>query len=218
VVSFVVVLVIVNVVRSAVVPGGFHFPLNLSIGVLAVVVGWAAGSSRADLGLDPGHGWAGVRLGLAAMGVVAAVTILAALVSPWVPAIGEAFTEAGTDISLGELLLGVLLVIPLGTVVMEELVFRGLVLGTLLRTTSSVRAVIVSSSLFGLWHVYPAFHGADDLTPLRIGIVVVGTFVATTIAGVVFAWLRLRSQSLVAAILAHLGTNTIPLTAAWLLS
>ena len=36
----------------------------------------------------------------------------------------------------------------------------------------------------------------------------VGTIAVTTVAGVLFAWLRLRSGSLVAPILAHIATNS----------
>ena len=37
----------------------------------------------------------------------------------------------------------------------------------------------------------------------------------TFVAGLVFAWLRLRSRSLVAPVLAHVATNGLALVAAW---
>jgi membrane protease YdiL (CAAX protease family) len=45
--------------------------------------------------------------------------------------------------------------------------------------------------------------------------VVLGAVLATFVAGLVFSWLRLRSGSLVAPVLAHLGTNAITFVVAW---
>ena len=44
---------------------------------------------------------------------------------------------------------------------------------------------------------------------------VVGAVVVTFLAGLGFAWLRLRSRSLVAPVLAHVATNGLALVAAW---
>jgi membrane protease YdiL (CAAX protease family) len=46
-------------------------------------------------------------------------------------------------------------------------------------------------------------------------LLVTGTVVATFIAGLVFSWLRLRSRSLIAPILAHIATNGLALLIAW---
>ena len=45
-----------------------------------------------------------------------------------------------------------------------------------------------------------------------------GAVVVTFLAGLVFAWLRLRSRSLVAPVLAHVATNGLALVAAWVLA
>jgi membrane protease YdiL (CAAX protease family) len=47
-------------------------------------------------------------------------------------------------------------------------------------------------------------------------LVVLGAVVATFLAGLVFSWLRLRSGSLVAPVMAHVATNGVALVAAWL--
>ena len=78
---------------------------------------------------------------------------------------------------------------------------------------SVVPAVLATSVLFGLWHLDPILTGAGSL-PSR-STVALGTFVATTIAGVGFAWLRIRSGSLVAPIMAHIATNSVSLVVAW---
>ena len=64
------------------------------------------------------------------------------------------------------------------------------------------------SVLFGLWQVPPII---DD----RSWVGVLGTFAATTGAGAAFTWLRRRSGSIVAPMLAHLGTNSTTFTLSW---
>jgi len=45
--------------------------------------------------------------------------------------------------------------------------------------------------------------------------VVLGSVAVTFVAGLVFCWLRLRSRSLIAPIMAHVATNGLALTVAW---
>jgi membrane protease YdiL (CAAX protease family) len=80
--------------------------------------------------------------------------------------------------------------------------------------------LVASSVLFGLWHVLPTWNDTGRATALAAAggqrvLVVLGTVVATGIAGAVFAWLRRRSGSLLAPVLAHLAVNAAALTAAW---
>jgi membrane protease YdiL (CAAX protease family) len=53
-------------------------------------------------------------------------------------------------------------------------------------------------------------------TPGGLVLVVAGNVLSTAVAGAVFAWLRLRSGSLLAPALAHLGTNDISFGVGWL--
>ncbi len=132
----------------------------------------------------------------------------------------RAFEDERADIGGGGLLVRVLIVIPVGTVVVEELIFRGVVHGLLSRLTSVAGAVAIGAAIFGLWHVVPEWRGSggnDAVTGLGRAGAVLATFVSTTIAGALFGWLRARSGSLVAPVLAHVGTNTLALLAAWLL-
>ena len=50
---------------------------------------------------------------------------------------------------------------------------------------------------------------------MGVALTVAGTFVVTTIAGVGFLWLRTRSGSVVAPMLAHLATNSLTFAVAW---
>jgi membrane protease YdiL (CAAX protease family) len=46
-------------------------------------------------------------------------------------------------------------------------------------------------------------------------LVVLGSVAVTFAAGLIFCWLRLRSRSLVAPVLAHWATNGLALAVAW---
>lgn len=197
-----------NVARSAVVPSAAHLPLNVSLGAAAAGVAGAAGLGRDELGLGPGWVRRGLRWGAPVSAAVLGVLAIGALV----PATSSAFDDPRADIGPGELAVRALLVIPIGTVVVEELAFRGVVLGLARRVTSPGRAAAATAGLFGLWHVYPAWRGADPGGQL---VAAAGTFVATSVAGVAFGWLRERSDSLLAPILVHVATNSGSLVAAW---
>jgi membrane protease YdiL (CAAX protease family) len=47
---------------------------------------------------------------------------------------------------------------------------------------------------------------------------VLGAMVSTFLAGLVFAWLRMRSGSVVAPMIAHLSTNGVAFTVAWVVA
>lgn len=112
-----------------------------------------------------------------------------------------------------------LVVIPLGTVVWEEIGFRGVLWAQLRKRWSSRTATLVSSALFGVWHALPALafadsnHAADTVTDtvpdaqaVTIGTVVV-TIIVTALAGGVLCEVRRRSNSLLAPIGLHWAAN-----------
>jgi membrane protease YdiL (CAAX protease family) len=208
--AVVAVLVVANVARSAVVPGSIHLAFNLATAAAVTAIGVWAHLSRVELGLDRASFGAGLRLGLAVFGVVLAAIVAAALV----PALRDLFDDDRARVDAATMAVRVLVVIPIGTVLVEELIFRGVLHGLLTRLTTATGALVLGAVLFGLWHVFPAWRAADGTTLDRLG-VAVGTLVATTAAGVGFVWLRTRSGSLVAPALAHLATNSLAYAAAW---
>lgn len=178
---------------------------------LAIVIGflvWArrfAGLSWEELGLARANLGAGLRVGaVAALIVAAAIVVLVA-----VPGSRSYFesNRVAAD-STAQRVLEPLVFIPIGTVVFEETIFRGVLLGVLLRWGTRRRAVVVTSVVFGLWHLPPALSDASGKGAIEAAGVVVGTIAITTVAGVLFAWLRLRSGSLVAPIFGHIATNS----------
>lgn len=197
-----------NLGRSAVVPAHAGIPANLAVAAVFGGIAWLGG-----LGWD-GVGLAGDRIvrGLAFGGVVfGAVLVVLVLVSA-VPATSGALTDHRVHVGTTAMLFQVLVAIPFGTVVLEELAFRGTLLGLLLGRLSTPVAVGVTSVFFGLWHIKGVLHDPSDWMAWGA---VVGTVAATTMAGVGFAWLRLRSGSLLAPIMAHIATNSLAFAVAW---
>ncbi|MFC9324533.1 CPBP family intramembrane glutamic endopeptidase [Kitasatospora sp. NPDC057015] len=210
----VLVLVLVNVLNNRLAPGAYLVTAPLTAALLLVVLR-LAGGTWADAGLDRGSWGRGARWAAALIGLVAAGYLAAALL----PQTRELFTDRRTEgDSAATVAFQVLVRIPLGTVLLEEVAFRGVLYG-LLRKEWDVRvATIGSSLLFGLWHVLPSLHLSEDkpaLTPLfghsAVGVVVVelGTVLFTGLAGVLFCELRRRSGSLLAPAGLHWATNAL---------
>lgn len=163
---------------------------------------------RTELGLTRDRWGSGLRWGALVLGVVGAGYLVALLVPP-VHALLDA--AAGRE-TTAELLLRLLVFIPLGTVLAEELAFRGVLLGLALRHLPVRWAVVWTSAVFGLWHLSTARTpdaAVDGVLPTVLA--VAGTVAATAAAGAFFAWLRLRSGSLIAPVAAHLATNVLGL-------
>ena len=206
------VLALWNVAVRPELPSGSHLPVGLVVAAVVLALGVWGGLGASGLGLEPERIGAGVRWGAAAAGIVFAVVLVGALL----PATRELFDVPRAHVSLGALLRDVLLDIPVRTVVVEELAFRGTLFGLLLVLLPRGRAVVVCSLLFGLWHVVPVV-GATVGDAWCVALVALGAFIATSVAGAAFCWLRLRSGSVVAPVLAHVATNTLALTLAWVL-
>ena len=105
--------------------------------------------------------------------------------------------------------------IPLATAFAEEVAFRGALLGLIQRRRSPAAAVGWTSLLFGVSHALPTLKHYDGnpasglVADPRQGrrMAVLGTMLSTAGAGCLFAWLRLRSRSLLAPILGHAAGN-----------
>jgi membrane protease YdiL (CAAX protease family) len=215
-----VVLAASNVVANLLLPSGGYVPWNLA--VAATLVGIArriGGRDAADLGLARHQLGSGLRWGAAIGGAIAAVILLAALI----PVTRSWFEDDAGRTGIGGLALAVLVTIPLGTVVMEEVAFRGCLPALLdLRPGwATRRSDLAGAALFGLWHVLPSLELGDrnETMGSRLGGQwgpVAVAVLATSVAGFALAWLRRRSDSVVAPMLAHYALNAAATIAAWL--
>jgi membrane protease YdiL (CAAX protease family) len=181
-----------------------------------LLIAWRAGATRADLGAEPTAAAAGVRYGAGAFAIVLFVLLTAAAI----PAARGYLHDARAQISGGRLLYELGVSVVLLTAIPEELAFRGVLLGSAVRLWGPRRASLISSALFGLWHVLPTLHtlrGNAAVTGIAGGRpgLELGAVVVTFAAGLIFCWLRLRSKSLVAPVIAHAAVNGAALTVAW---
>ena len=164
-----------------------------------------------ELGLGREHWRSGIGYALAAIVVVVSVIAVGALL----PATRPMFMNARYATVSGAVVAS-LIIIPLQTVIPEELVFRGALHGALNRAWGFRGVAVAGSVLFGLWHVTTSLgltRGNVGLSRL-LGGGVVGMLagvalavVATGTAGLVFSWLRRRSGSLIAPIALHWSLN-----------
>ena len=199
-----------NLLAHRVVPGSYAAVSVVLVLALLAVVRWSGLTAR-ELGLARGDAVRGLRWGaVAAVAVVAACGLVLA-----VPALRH-LIQPGAD-SWGDVAFRLLVAIPLRTVLPEELAFRGVLWALLRRAGGLWTATLISSVLFGLWHVLPALSGGPanaSLTgalgegPVAATARVVGTVLFTAVAGVLLCALRAGSGSLLAPAALHWAANS----------
>jgi len=213
----IVVLVLTNLVAH------FTTPWASVATVPAAAVGLVTllrfnGLGWAELGLGRDHWKSGVAYALAAMALV--VTVIAVgVLSP----LTRPMFMNNHYATISGALVASMIIIPLQTVIPEELAFRGVLHGALNRAWGFRGVALAGSLMFGLWHIATSF----GLTSSNVGFTrlfgggVVGMLagvtlavIATAVAGFVFSWLRRRSGSLIAPIALHWSLNGLGALAA----
>ena len=175
----------------------------------------AVGLSWSELGLEPRRFRCGVRAGVA-VGLPLAAGYAAALA---LPAVRPVLADARVAGLGGPRLAADMLVrIPVGTVLWEEIAFRGVLHAALDRLFGAPVAGAAGSTLFGVWHVAPTLAAvranAPAATASRRRCAVLAGCTGSAAAGLVFTVLRQRSGSLLAPALLHLAANSLGLLAA----
>lgn len=169
------------------------------------------GLSWTELGLGREHWRTGVGYALVAAAAVVSVVAAGALL-PWT----RPMFLNNHYVTLSGALIASMIIIPLQTVIPEELAFRGVLHGALNRAWGFRGVAAAGSLLFGLWHIATSL----GLTSSNVGFTklfgggvvgmlagVVLAVLATGAAGFVFSWLRRRSGSLLAPIALHWSLN-----------
>jgi uncharacterized protein len=186
--------------------------------VALVLLMRANGLDWVDLGLGREHWRSGMGYALAAVAVVMSVIAIGVLL----PMTRPMFMNHHYATVSGALIAS-MIIIPLQTVIPEELAFRGVLHGALNRAWGFRGVALAGSLLFGLWHVSTSL----GLTSNNVGFSrlfgggIVGMLagvtmavLATGAAGFVFSWLRRRSGSLIAPIALHWSLNGLGALAA----
>jgi uncharacterized protein len=214
------VLALYNVVRGLGAFGALKDASAIGLLLVFVVLAWKANLTVADLGLARADMRRGARFGTVALMVTVAVLVVA-----WaIPATSDFLEDSRADVSGPRVLFEIAVPILLLTVILEEFVFRGVLFASGRVVWGERGATLVSSVAFGLWHISPTLGTMsqnpqlDDTTTTTGGtiLLVAGSVLVTFVAGLVFCWLRLRSRSLLAPIIAHLATNGAALVIAWI--
>lgn len=206
----VVVLALTNLVAHFTTPWASVATVPAAaVGLLVLLrsrgLGWA------ELGLGREHARSGVAYAAAAVALVLSVIAVGALL-PWTRPMfmnNHYATVSGA-------LIASMVIIPLQTVIPEELAFRGVLHGALNRAWGFRGVAAAGSLLFGLWHVATSLgltRGNVGFTRLFGGgfagelVGVLLAVAATAAAGFIFTWLRRRSGSLLAPIALHWSLN-----------
>lgn len=200
------------------VPGytALYVPISLvGTGLLLIVARWLR-LDRRDLAITPDRVADGLRWG----GVIGLVAATGLAVGVAVPALRPLLEDDRVgDIGYGLLAYRMFIRIPLGTALLEEVAFRGVLFGAWQRWAGTRAAIVGSSVVFGLWHVRPAWDLLDEngvSQPVAVELLLVATAVMlTAAAGGFFCWLRTRSRSLVAPFVAHAMINSVATLAAF---
>lgn len=161
------------------------------------------GLSLSDIGLSRSRIAPGLKYALVAIALILVALIIVFLLKQSV------FKDNRYNQGLWAALSAGLFIVPLKVVLFEELAFRG-IMPALLKDLGSKPWIIlvVSSVLFGLWHILTApktsnLSVGNDSNLLIVNVV----FVATCVGGAALYWLRQQSGSLVAPILVHWFIN-----------
>jgi len=195
---------------------GWAYPLcGLVAALVLVLLGHAAGCTRRDLGL---HGFRRPALvGLAGAGLVAAVFGIALAV----PALRTVYQDGRVgDPDLAQLLWLTCGRILFGTVLIEEVAFRGVLPALFGAGDDRWRwgPITAAAALFGLWHALPALaigrnaavHAVFGSTPVVV--LQVLAMAAAGVAGLFMHWWRHVGRGVLASALVHFTTNAGGLT------
>ena len=177
------------------------FPRALLLPLAAVV--WAVrgqGLSLPELGITTRNPGGSALAGLA---VAVAVSVPAVLYFSLV----SIDYETVADDSTGDFLGWALLRYPLNAAVLEEVLFRGVLLALALRSLGVTGAVALTSLAFAGWHVAVDYETIGDSSvadsDVLFALAQIGSLAALLVAGLLFAALRLRTASLAGPIVFH---------------
>jgi uncharacterized protein len=221
--AVVAILVAVNLLNNLLAPRAYVLTCVAATGVL-LFVARRDGLSWSEIGL----GRASLRPGLRWSAALVAVVLLGVAVAAALPAARPAFVDArAAGLAGSAVLVKALVRIPLGTAMLEEVAFRGVLYATLARRHGVGAAVLGSSLLFGLWHVLPSLGMLNGNAavgslfgsgPVAAVVAVAAAVAGTAAAGLVFCEVRRRSGGLLAPFALHWAVNSVTLTAAWALA
>lgn len=205
---------------NRVLPSWSYVPWNLTVAVALVLVARRAVTSQQMGFTEWGRGtaWGGVLFVLTAGVLALGLTM---------PVFNEMYHDRRVGSGVVTWLYQAFIRIPLGTAVLEETAFRAVLPALFAARWGVLRGCIAASLCFGVWHVLPAL-GLTEVNPVAtrvfgtgvagVAAAVVFAVVATAFAGLWWCWIRYRARSVLATMIAHVGSNSVAYTIAWLVT
>ena len=168
--------------------------VNTAAGLSAIGILLARGYTREELGLAHTGIRGGAQFGASAGGAVVAGYSVALAVPQLRATLAADERADGRE----DFLEWIILHIPFGTVLSEELLFRSAMSAVWNRELSLPAAQAIHAFTFGMWHIAPA-RSAGDNVPAAVAF--------TGASALLFEWLHRRGGSVLAPALLHLATN-----------
>ncbi len=153
--------------------------------LLSIVVTIAASRGRFQ---EPGFSWTWPRIAVFLQVIAIALLIFAgsvafnAVLSPFIGTLHASFPKPDWFVAITQILIA-----P----VIEETIFRGIILHSFLKSMSPRKAILISSALFAFCHASPY------------------QLMVAFLLGILQGWLYWRFQSLVPAIAIHMSANSL---------
>ncbi len=150
----IVAIVVINIVNNRLAPQSHYLLWSFASSVVLIAIGlfgWKL------LFTDMGLGWwfylSGFIWAVASIGVVTAFYVVVSLFQEDPPGLED---DSIGSLSAGKLAFQALVEVPFGTVLLEEIAFRAVLFSMLARRCGVVWAIVISSLMFGIWHVLPS--------------------------------------------------------------
>lgn len=206
-------ILLYGTVLSRLVPKKYHIVLNIFIAAVAILLGYSFGLNAYAMGIDLRFIGSGILVAIIASLVIIVATIIVATI----PFLRRFFIGDNLSNASGKLItFEAAIRIPFSTALIEEVLFRGVLLGLFISHYNTLFALILSSLVFGLWHIFPTIASLEqnDAAQKLVGkkksraaIGIFGAVSVTAIAGFVFGWLRILANSIIAPWLVHWSIN-----------
>lgn len=192
-----------------------YVPVNVCFaGALTLVALGPLGLSARDIGLR-GPLFPDLLLGAGAGAFVAAPLFIALVLPRAARRIADRRVEG---LAGGSLAYQVLVRVPVGTALVEELAFRGVLYGLLAGSSTGAAAVLGSAVVFGLWHIVPTINLMEANRPgaprRALLATIAGAVVVTAAAGALLAVLRDTRGSIWMPVALHASANSLATVAA----
>lgn len=195
-------------------PRKAHISSNIFAAILTIVFGLVLGLTLPQMGLTLDGVKSVIIVSALATGAIFLVTFAVSFL-PFLRHIflGESFANARIRTVFFEAGFR----IPLGTALVEEILFRGVLLGILMQSYSPLTATIIAAVVFGLWHIVPSINSIESNNAvqermrkksLHTAGSVLGIVIVTTLAGLFFGWLRIISGTILTTWLVHWAINS----------